>query len=298
VQRFAIVASRLTDTNQRILATARELGLAAVSVPPEESCRQLHPGDLALGRLDLLPTLDGPEPGLEPLRALEDAGVVVLNRAGALLGAHDKLVTALRLAARGLPHPRTAHVGEDADPGFGFPVVVKPRFGSWGKDVSICRNRFALRRCLRGLARRRWFQRQGALVQELVPTCGRDLRIVVAAGEVVGAVERIAAPGEWRTNISLGGRRLTTEPPPDACLLAIGAADAVSADLVGVDLLPDRDGGWIVLELNGAADFTRDYDLGGEDIFERTVGCLTRYARWHAEATSLAKALTGPAAWA
>jgi RimK family alpha-L-glutamate ligase len=266
------------------------------ALAPASTARHLRRGDVALGRLDLLPTLDGPEPGLESLRALEDDGVVVLNRAGALLGAHDKLVTALRLAARGLPHPRTAHVGEDADPGFGFPVVVKPRFGSWGKDVRICRNRFALRRCLRGLARRRWFQRQGALVQELVPPRGRDLRVVVAAGEVVGSVERVAAPGEWRTNVALGAKRVSKEPPPEACLLAVSAAEAIGADLVGVDLLPDREGNWVVLELNGAADFTSAYDLGAEDVFMRAVRCLTRYARWRAETASQTKALIRPGA--
>jgi RimK family alpha-L-glutamate ligase len=287
VQRFAIVASRVTQTNRQLIHAARARGVDAFVADPEEAAARLQPGDVAVGRLDVLPTLDGAEPGIEALRALEEQRVVVLNRAGALLGAHDKLVTALRLGANGLPHPRTAHVGENADPGFEFPVVVKPRFGSWGKDVTVCRSRFALRRCLRGLARRSWFRRQGALVQELVAPRGHDLRVVVAGGEVVGAVERVAAPGEWRTNITLGGSRRTVEPSATACLLAIRAADSVGADLVGVDLLPDGDDRWIVLELNGAADFTQEYAPPGEDVFDRVVGTLLRDARWQLEATAL-----------
>lgn len=287
MQRFAIVASRVTQTNRQLIHAARARGADAFVADPEEAAARLQAGDVAVGRLDVLPTLDGPEPGVEALRALEEQGVVVLNRAGALLGAHDKLVTALRLGANGLPHPRTAHVGESADPGFEFPVVVKPRFGSWGKDVTVCRSRFALRRCLRGLARRGWFQRQGAIVQELVAPRGRDLRIVVAGGEVVGAVERIAAPGEWRTNVALGGSRRAVKPPATACLLAIRAADSVGADLVGVDLLPDGDDRWIVLELNGAADFTQAYAPAGEDVFDRAIATLTREARWRLEAAAL-----------
>lgn len=291
MQRLAIVASRVTQTNRQLIHAARARGIDAFVADAEEASTRLRAGDVAVGRLDVLPTLDGPEPGIETLRALEEQGVVVLNRAGALLGAHDKLVTALRLGANGLPHPRTAHVGESADPGFEFPVVVKPRFGSWGKDVTVCRSRFALRRCLRGLARRSWFHRQGAIVQELVAPRGRDLRVVVAGGEVVGAAERVAAPGEWRTNVALGASRRAVEAPATACLLAIRAADSVGADLVGVDLLPDGDDRWIVLELNGAVDFTYTYARAGEDVFDRAVTTLAREARWRLEAASLTQSL-------
>jgi RimK family alpha-L-glutamate ligase len=279
VQRLAIVATHLTDTNRQLLEAAVRLGMQATQLGAAEALARLRAGDHALGRLDVLPTLDGPEPGLEELRALEDTGVRVVNRAGSLVGAHDKLVTALRLAARGLPHPRTAHVGEGADPGFRFPVVVKPRFGSWGKDVALCESRPALLRCLRALRRREWFRRQGAIVQEQVPPLGHDLRVLVAAGEVVGAVERVAAAGEWRTNVALGGVRRRVESPPEASLLAIRAAEAIGADLVGVDLLPDPDGGWAVLELNGAAEFTAEYSLDGGDVFERVLAALTGYPR-------------------
>ena len=76
--------------------------------------------------------------------------------------------------------------------------------------------------------------RTGALVQELIPPCGRDLRVLVAGGRVVGAIQRVAAPGEWRTNVALGGHRVAvSEPSADACELALLAAEARDADLVG-----------------------------------------------------------------
>lgn len=274
MKRLTIVANKVAPTNRRLLEAARALGLDAHVLPPQEAERRLGRGDVALGRLDVLPTLDGPEPGLRSLRALEERGVLVLNRAGALLGVHDKLATALRLATHGLPHPRTAHVGADRDLGLTFPVVVKPRFGSWGRDVTLCRHPAALERCLRGIRGEGWFGRQGALVQELVAPQGYDLRILVAAGEVVGAVKRLAAPGEWRTNVALGGRRSAVAPPQEACQLALSAASAFGIDLVGVDLLPDGRGGWVVLELNGAVDLTPEYSLRGEDVFAEIVRSL------------------------
>jgi RimK family alpha-L-glutamate ligase len=251
---FALVAHRESDTNR---ALAAALPGAAAILSPDAALSRLRAGDVALGRLDVRPTLDGVERGLWALGELAQRGVVVLNPPSALLTAHDKLLTARALVRAGLPHPRTRLVlpGEPvaAEP----PVVVKPRFGSWGGDVVLCRDTAELERTLGRLWERPWAA-QGALVQELVPPVGYDLRVVVAAGCVVGAVRRRAAPGEWRTNVALGGRREPVTPPAEACALAVAAAAAADADLVGVDMLPAGDS-WIVLELNGAVDFTRAY---------------------------------------
>jgi glutathione synthase/RimK-type ligase-like ATP-grasp enzyme len=115
------------------------------------------------------------------------------------------------------------------------------------------------------------FERHGALVQQLIPPQGYDLRIVVAAGRVVGAVHRVAAPGEWRTNVNLGAvRRAVEDPSPAACAIAVAAARASGAALVGVDLLPTPDRGWVVIELNGAVEFTSDYSEWF-DVFAESV---------------------------
>jgi RimK family alpha-L-glutamate ligase len=258
---LAIVTQRATETNLA-LACAAPRGTHFRLLAPEQAVSQLRRADAALGRLDVLPTLDGVDDGLWTLGSLAARGIRTLNRAGALLAAHDKLLTARLLLRAGLPHPRTRLLASGAPlPELRLPVVVKPRFGSWGKDVVRCDDSAALRRRLLELEERQWFRAHGALVQDLVPPQGSDLRIIVAGGSVVGAIERVAAAGEWRTNIALGGRRRPVEPPPLACMLALEAAAAAGAELVGVDLLPDGEGGWVVLELNGAVEFTREYGL-------------------------------------
>ena len=273
-----LLAGRLTPTNVALLDAARELGADAVLLPPELAASRARPGDVVLPRLDVLPTLDGIEPGLSLLDGMARRGVRVVNGSGTIVAAHDKLATALRLAAAGVPHPRTAQVGQEEPErgrGLSFPVVVKPRFGSWGRDVHRCKDALELRALLAHLAGRPWFERQGALVQELVPPRGHDLRVLVAAGGVVGAVRRVAAPGEWRTNVALGGHRESVVPPPEARAVAIAAAGAIGGGFVGVDLLPS-DGGWIVLELNGCVDFTHEYGLFGGDPFVEVVSALER----------------------
>jgi RimK family alpha-L-glutamate ligase len=265
------VAGALTPTNVSLLEAAREIGLDAALLPIEDVAGRARPGDLVLPRLDVLPTLDGIEPGLWLLDRCERNGATIVNGSGAVLAAHDKLATALRLARTDVPHPRTRNVDGSFDGvGIEFPVVVKPRFGSWGRDVFRCASRHELLECLEELADRAWFARQGALVQELVPPRGFDLRIVVAGGTVVGAVRRVAAAGEWRTNVALGGRREPTFPPAAARASALAAAEAVGAGLVGVDLLPTDDG-WTVVELNACVDFTREYGFLGRDPFVEAI---------------------------
>ena len=274
---LAIVTQRATETNLA-LACAAPRGVSFRLLAPAQALEQLRPGDAALGRLDVLPSLDGVDDGLWALGSLAAQGIRTLNRAGALLAAHDKLLTARLLLRAGLPHPRTRLLSPGGPlPELRLPVVVKPRFGSWGKDVVRCDDVDRLRRRLRELEQRDWFRAHGALVQELVPPQGRDLRIVVAGGSVVGAIERLAGPGEWRTNIALGGRRRPVDPSPFACMLALEAAAAAGAELVGVDLLPDGEGGWVVLELNGAVEFTREYGLD-RDPFAAAAWELSRVA--------------------
>jgi RimK family alpha-L-glutamate ligase len=264
---ITVIGSTANETNMTLVAAWRSRGIGADLMPAVDALGLMHPGELALGRLDVLPTLAGVEEGLLALLFLERRGVPVLNTAFALMAAHDKRLTARLLAGAGVRHPRTINVPPNGDrTGLEIPLVLKPRFGSWGRDVLRCRDEGELADAFEAIADRPWFRRHGVLAQELVPSSGRDLRLLVAAGEVVGAAERIAAPGEWRTNISLGGSLQPAEPDAAACAAGIAAATAIGADIVGIDLLRDA-AGYVVLELNGAVEFNSEYSLPGRDVY-------------------------------
>ncbi len=261
-------------TNTQLVAAWQAHGLAAALVSPSEAKAVLRPGDTAIARLDVLPTLDGVEEGLDELDDLARRGVRLLNTRDALVSAHDKLLTAARLAKARVPHPKTVHLPHaEAPHGLTPPFVLKPRYGSWGIDVFLCETERSFEEVLDEIRLRPWFLRHGALLQELIPSSGRDLRILVANGRVVGAVQRIASPGEWRTNVSRGATRAPLSPTPEACRLAIEAAAAIEADFVGVDLLP-LDDGYVVIELNGAVDFDNHYDLAASDVYMRIATSL------------------------
>jgi [lysine-biosynthesis-protein LysW]--L-2-aminoadipate ligase len=272
--KFAVVAHRRNATNAALVAAARAWGLDSELLDPHAALTSLEPGDVALARLDVREGLDGIERGTGELERLAAGGVDVRNPPGSLVVAHDKLLTARALRLAGLPHPHTTLLSPTllaAVPE--IPVVLKPRFGSWGRDVERCTTSDELDAALVRLQRKPWVREHGAVAQELVEPRGWDVRLVVAGGRVVGAACRIARSGEWRTNAALGAQVEPVEPPPLARALALAAAQAARADLVGVDLLPTPNGGFVVLELNGAVDFRPVY-APLRDVFSETVAAL------------------------
>ena len=279
--RIAVVAQSPSPTNDALVRAGAQRGDWSL-LTPVEALTRLEPGDCAIGRIDVLPTLDGVDEGLWALGTLEARGITVLNGAPSLLAAHDKLLTARLLRAARLPHPRTRLIaGETPVCVQAPPLVVKPRFGSWGLGVHRCDDRDAVVSVLAALPDEPWYRAHGALVQELVPPFGFDLRVVVANGKAVGAISRVAESGEWRTNVALGAVRRRVRPSRAAVAVAIAAARAAGAALVGVDLLPNGRGGWVVVELNGAVDFAPEYALEpGRDPFADAAEQLAEAARF------------------
>jgi RimK family alpha-L-glutamate ligase len=126
-------------------------------------------------------------------------------------------------------------------------VVIKPIFGSLGQGMIRTDNPEVALRVVRTLDQ----VRAVFYVQQAIDSGGRDVRVFVVGGRVLGAIERRAPAGEWRTNVALGGTARALSLPDDWATMAVRAAAAVGADYAGVDLLPARDGAVYVLEVNG-----------------------------------------------
>ena len=265
---IAILGSPSNEASLQLVDGWRAEGLEAVLMTPDEALERLTSHDVAVARLDVLPTLDGVEPGLDALQRLEEeAGVTVVNTARALVAVHDKARTARRLAGACVPHPKTEVVRSIDELTLSPPLVLKPRYGSWGAHVVLCRDEVETVRCLDEIRELSWFRKHGVLAQEALPTTGSDLRVLVAGGCVVGAARRRAAPGEWRTNVSCGGSLQHVEISDELAELALTAVAVTDVDFAGVDLFPVADGRYVVLELNGAVEFDTRYSLGGRSVY-------------------------------
>lgn len=188
---------------------------------------------------------------VDALHWLEERGVRVVNTPRCIERCVDKFYTSALLQEAGLPTPETV-VCERPDAAMEAvramgDVVIKPIFGSMGLGMVRVSDPDTAHRVVRALDA----VRAVYYVQRVVEHGGRDVRAFVVGGRVLGAIERRAPEGAWRTNVSLGGVPRAFDLPPAWEALALGAARAVGADYAGVDLLPAPDGTTYVLEVNG-----------------------------------------------
>jgi len=188
---------------------------------------------------------------MDSLHWIEKRGVPVMNSPRAIERSVDKFYTTALLQEAGLPTPETVVCEGAADAMAALlamgDVIVKPIFGSMGHGMVRVSDPDVAFRVVRALEQ----TRAVFYVQRAVDHDGRDVRVFVVGGRVLGAIQRYASDGDWRTNVSRGGSARPFELPPAWEQLALRAAAAVDADYAGVDLLPSRDGTVFVLEVNG-----------------------------------------------
>ena len=204
---------------------------------------------------------------MDALHRLAANGVPVMNPPAAVEASVDKYLALAKLEAGGLPVPET-WVGEGAKAALsafalmGRDVVVKPLFGSEGRGLVRVTETEVARRVFHAL------ERIGAVLylQRYIPNPGYDLRAFVLGNRVVGAIRRHAPEGDWRTNVSVGGRAEAIRLDSETETLAIRAAGAVGAIMAGVDLLPDRDGNLVILEVNAVPGWRALAGATGVDV--------------------------------
>jgi RimK family alpha-L-glutamate ligase len=210
---------------------------------------------------------------VDVLHWIEARGVPVMNPPRAIERSVDKFYTTALLQEAGLPTPETVVCEGMADAMAAVQalgdVIVKPIFGSMGHGMMRVSDPDVAFRVLRSLQQ----VRAVFYVQRAVDHGGRDVRVFVVGGTVLGAIERRAPDGEWRTNVSRGGSARPIDLPPAWADLALRAAAAVGADYAGVDLLPSRDGAVFVLEVNGIPGWRGLQQATGLDV----AGAIVEY---------------------
>lgn len=255
----------LYERAQKKGVKAQVLDGKSISVTTESKKKDLGLGDVILQRCV------SHYRGLYMTACLEFLGYPVINRFEVGETCGNKLLTSLVLAKNKIPTPKTqfafsAESAMDTIKKSGFPLVLKPIVGSWGRGVFPLRNEEVASMVVEIREEDDSPFARIYYVQEMIDRPPRDIRCIVVGDHVVTAIYRYSAENEWRTNVARGGKAELAKITKELEDLAIRAANAVGGGIVGVDMMEDRDKGLVVHEVNNTVEFHGASTVSKADI--------------------------------
>jgi [lysine-biosynthesis-protein LysW]--L-2-aminoadipate ligase len=217
--------------------------------------------------------------------------VPVVNSAETVETCADKAKNSLALADAGVPTPETTvafttDAALEAIEDFGYPCVLKPVVGSWGRLMAKIDSRSAAEAILEHKATLGHYEHKVFYVQEFVAKPDRDVRVLATDGEPVAAMVR--STDHWLTNAAKGAETAAFDLDEEATELVTQASDAVGGGLLGVDLMETGDG-YTVHEVNHTVEFKALDDATDVDVPARVVDWLESVVAANADAADAAE---------
>ena len=200
---------------------------------------------------------------------LDAAGIPVINRLDILEVCNDKVRTSALLTRAGVPQPHyqvafSPDAVLEAIEDLGYPAVLKPPVGSWGRLIARVNDRDAAEALIEHKSTLGSFHHGSFYIQEYVPKQGRDIRAFAVDGRVICAIYRSSE--HWITNTARGA--LATDCPltPDLVDLCEQTRDAIGGGLLAIDLFEHPERGLLVNEVNATIEFRNSIEPTGVDI--------------------------------
>ena len=218
---------------------------------------------------------------LHTLKYLNDCGVKTVNSYEVASTCGDKLLTTMALIKHGVPTPRvfiayTPEAALRAIEGLGYPVVLKPAVGSWGRLLSKVNDRDAAEAILEHKETLGSYHHSTYYIQEYIQKSGRDIRSFVVGDETICAIYRTSP--HWITNTARGGIATNCPVTPELNDVSVRAAKAVGGGVVAIDVFETRDG-LTVNEVNYTMEFRNSIDTTGVNIPAKVVDYVVEVAR-------------------
>jgi ribosomal protein S6--L-glutamate ligase len=215
-------------------------------------------------------------------RHFESIGIYSLNGASSIAQSRDKLFSLQLLQQSGLDIPTSGFANSPVDTNDliemvgGAPLIMKLLEGTQGKGVVLAETRKAAESVINAFKS----LKANLLVQEFVKEAqGRDLRCFVIDGKVVAAIERTAAPGEFRANIHQGGVASIVKISKEERSLAIKAAKVMGLAVAGVDIIRSKKGP-LLLEVNSSPGLQGIEEATQKDIAELIILAIEKKLKW------------------
>ncbi len=211
-------------------------------------------------------------------RVLESKGFKVISSSDSIQSCADKVLTSLLLSERGIPVPRTylafsPESALEAIERVGYPAVLKPVNGSWGRLLAKVNDRDAAEAVLEHKYTLGNGVQKIFYIQEYVKKPGRDIRSFVVGGKCVAAIYRVSS--HWITNTARGGEAYNCPLTSELVELSEKAAQAVSGEIVALDIFETPQGKLLVNEVNHSPEFRNSIAPTGVDI----PGEIARYIK-------------------
>ena len=207
---------------------------------------------------------------LHSTAAFEGKGVNVINCLNTSIFAGNKLFTHMLLQKNGIPTPfSTVAFSEEsalaALESQGYPMVLKPTVGSWGRLIALLKDRDSAEGIME--SRERMYPiYQVYYLEEFVQRPPRDIRAIMIGDKIVAAIYRYSGDSQWKTNMALGGRAEECKVTKELEDICVRAKNAVQGQIVGVDLMESKEKGLLVHEVNNTTEYKNTVKVTGVDI--------------------------------
>ena len=218
---------------------------------------------------------------LHALMLFESAGVRCVNTSQVALTCGDKLLTSRALAAHHVPQPPvkiafTEKSALNAIEEMGYPVVIKPAVGSWGRLISKINDRDAAEAILEHKTILGSYHHSIFYIQKYIEKRGRDIRSFVVDDECIAAIYRTSE--HWITNTARGGKASNCPVTDEIRQISLQAARAVGGGVVAIDIF-ETDDGLLVNEVNYTMEFKNSIETTGVNIPGRIVDYVLKTAK-------------------
>ncbi|MBA2776508.1 MAG: lysine biosynthesis protein LysX [Chloroflexia bacterium] len=293
--KLGVLVSFLRQEEKLILSAARARGMEVKPIFDRELALNVSASTAAESGVDIDVLLDRSVVHSRAgytLFAMDRWGIPTLNSSRAVTICDDKARASMVLEAAGIPSPKTfvtysVESALEACESLGYPAVLKPVTGSWGRLIAKVNGPDQARSIIAQKSEHGSFPHEIYYVQEFIEKPGRDIRAYVIGGKMIAASYRTSE--HWITNAARGAVSMPCPVTPEIEELALRACEVVGARLAGVDLI-ETDDGLKVIEINTGGEFkglmtTTNRDIAGEIVEE-----AARLAREGATASAYAMA--------
>jgi len=267
--RVALLISRIRVEEKLLLAALEQAGAELQIVNDSNLVFSLDNGVSTLAADVVLERSISTARGLYALRLLEQTGLPTVNRWATANVCSDKVLTSAALRDAGLAQPRarvafTHQAALQTIEELGYPVVLKPVVGSWGRLLARINDRDAAEALLEHKETLGSYQHSIFYIQEYIAKPERDIRAFVVGDETIAAIYRNSP--HWITNTARGGSASNCPITPEIDRICRAAAQAVGGGVLAVDLLEDPQRGLLVNEINHTMEFRNSIEPTGVDI--------------------------------